>query len=111
MKVTEDMIKGDITGFPVEVVQRMVECQVEQGSKAGVSVFADDRYCDNALGGFDWEDTSEHKTFWFEVIHNRNFDLFFERYHKQNPSIKHRFKIPDGCSVTVEDDFIVIEKH
>ena len=33
----EDLI-GDIEGFPIEVVQRMLECQVEQGNKADVSV-------------------------------------------------------------------------
>lgn len=111
MKVTEDMIKGEIAGFPIEIVQRMVDCQAEQGNKADVGVFVKSCCCHQINGGFSWHNTVEKLQFWNRVISHRDFNLFFERYSKQNTSsIKHRFKIPDGCSVTVEDGFIVIEK-
>lgn len=34
--------------------------------------------------GFDWADTDEGYTFWYEVIFQRNFDVFFKRYPKDN---------------------------
>ena len=38
-KVKQSDLIGDIKGFPIEVVQKMVERQVEQGNKADVTVF------------------------------------------------------------------------
>lgn len=47
-------LKGDIENFPIEVVQRMVECQVEQGNKADVKVFQYSKSSCQSNGGFDW---------------------------------------------------------
>ena len=38
-KVKKEDIIGEIKGSPIEVVQKMVDYQVEQGFKADVSVF------------------------------------------------------------------------
>lgn len=75
----KDLI-GDIKNFPIEVVQKMVDYQVEQGNRVDVTIFQkDSQSCDNE-GGFWWDATKEGDDFWSEVIINHNFDLFFARY-------------------------------
>jgi hypothetical protein len=79
--------KGDLIGFPKEIIARMLDCQVEQGNKEDVSVF--ERQC--ATGcfnkGFTWDKTKEGSYFWHNVINNKDFDFFFERRYpkKDNP--------------------------
>ena len=72
--------KGQIADFPVEIVEKMLERQVEQGNKRDVSVFEQSKY-----DGFDWDITPEGGQFWVEIIKNKNFDLFFEKYPKDSP--------------------------
>jgi hypothetical protein len=84
----EDLI-GQIKGFPIEVVQRMVDCQVEQGNKADVSVFQSDVRACVFDGGFDWDKTSEGSKFWCHVL-TGDFDEFFEMYPKQNKKVYYR---------------------
>lgn len=79
-KVTEKDLIGSIEGFPIEVVQKMVERQLEQYGECNISVFQDFR---SALMGFNWETSREGWDFWDQVIGHRNFDLFFDRYPKQ----------------------------
>ena len=77
------MYKGQLTGFPTEVVEKMLYYQVEQGNKRDVTVFENDKITPLNKGGFDWEKTPERYIFWDDVISYKNFDLFFERYPKQ----------------------------
>ena len=86
-KVKQEDLIGDIEGFPIEIVQRMVECQVEQGNKADVSVFQNRKSCSGGSGGFEWCDTTERHDFWQKVILNRDFKIFFEKYPKENKEI------------------------
>ena len=51
-KVTEKDLKGDIKDFPIEVVQRMVDCQLEQYNKACIGVLQGEK-----TGGFEWRKT------------------------------------------------------
>ncbi len=76
-KVKQGDLIGDIEGFPIEVVQRMVDCQVEQGYQANVNVFQR-----NNTNGFDWDKTKEGEYFWGNVIMIKDFDLFFRKYPK-----------------------------
>lgn len=69
--------KGQLTGFPQEVVEKMLERQFEQTKKRDVEVF--ERLI---TLGFVWNKTIEGGAFWSDVINNKNFDLFFERYPK-----------------------------
>ena len=78
------MYKGQLTGFPTEVVEKMLYYQVEQGNKRDVTVFEDDKIAPLNKGGFSWSDTTENVYFWSNVISDRNFDIFFERYPKQH---------------------------
>lgn len=75
----EDLI-GEIEGFPIEVVQRMVDCQVEQGNKADVTVFQKSNMASKRDKGFDWDKTKESAS-WIGIIIWKEFDIFF----KYNP--------------------------
>lgn len=69
--------KGEIKNFPKDIVDVMIKRQVEQGGKADVSVFEKDKEA-----GFIWMDTIEGASFWNEVIINKNFILFYNKYSK-----------------------------
>lgn len=82
-KVKQEDLIGELKGFPIEVVQAMVDEQVKQGSRDDVSVFQDDK----SLGGnkgFLWDRTKEGALFWEEVIGEMDFDIFFEKYPKKD---------------------------
>lgn len=76
--------KGQLEGFPKEIIARMLECQKEQVDRRDVTVFENlTRACPD-INGFSWNKTKEGYDFWEAVIEKRNFDLFFERYPKQD---------------------------
>lgn len=83
-KVTKNDLKGELEGFPIEVVQRMVDCQVEQGNKADVKVFQEKNT--NSYDGFSWQKTEDGFDFWDDVIYYRKFYVFFEKYPKEETS-------------------------
>lgn len=83
IKVTEKDLTGDIAGFPIEVVRKMVEEQVRQGNKADVSIFQECANRDKKHGGFEWEETEDGFEFWDMVVLYKEFDEFFEKYPKQ----------------------------
>ena len=83
-QVTENDLIGDIEDFPIEVVQRMVDNQVEQGNKDDVIVFQNRKETNSGHGGFRWDETEEGLGFWDAVICEKNFNLFFQKYPKQN---------------------------
>ena len=82
-KVKKEDLIGVIKGFPIEIVQRMVEMQVEQGNKADVTVFQKARATTKKYGGASWDKTAEGLGFWNAVIGEKNFKLFFEKYPKR----------------------------
>lgn len=81
-KVEQSDLKGAIADFPIEVVEKMIERQVEQGNKPDAKAFH--RYASNDAidGGFNWHDTIEGTQFWDIVISDNNFNVFFEMYPK-----------------------------
>ena len=76
--------KGDLKSFPKDIIARMLNYQEEQGNPRNISVFERNKYTIVELGGFDWDKTIEKNIFWEEVIDNKNFDIFFEKYPKQD---------------------------
>lgn len=82
MTVTKEDLKSAIANFPIEVVQKMVDYQVEQGNKADPSVFQEDSIANAYRGGFNWDNTEEGFNWWVSIIDEENFDKFFERYPK-----------------------------
>lgn len=75
----EDLI-GEIEGFPIKIVQKMVDYQVAQGNKADVTVFQKSNTASKRNKGFDWDKTKEN-TAWIGIIMCKDFDIFF----KYNP--------------------------
>jgi hypothetical protein len=84
----EDLI-GQIKGFPIEVVQRMVDCQIEQGNKADVSVFQRNKIAMKFEGGFDWCNTKERQPFWCHTTAGK-FDEFWKMYPQKNKRVYYR---------------------
>lgn len=78
--ITEKDLIGQLEGFPIQVVEKMLERQVQQGNSENVCIFQ--HYCssDKDRGGFNWDSTPEGNYFWCDVISSHNFKLFFERY-------------------------------
>ena len=87
-KVKQEDLVGQLLDFPIEVVQKMVERQVEQGNKPDVTIFQKDCRATKLDGGFTWEPTIEGDGFWYRVIALNVFELFFKRYPKGSLSKK-----------------------
>lgn len=81
----EDLI-GEIDGFPIEVVQLMVQRQFEYLGVCNVSVFQ--RRATAGANGFVWSGTVEGREFWSPVIEYRDFARFFDRYGGDMPKLK-----------------------
>lgn len=82
--ISKDYVpKGQLEGFPLEIIDKMIERQVEQGNKPDVTVFEKDVESEKDKGGFDWNYLVDSRIFWNEIINYYNFDLFFEKYPKQ----------------------------
>lgn len=85
MKVEEKDLIGEIENYPIEVVQKMCDYQVAQGKEFNVEVFQ--KNIDAGFDvGFDWSKTIDGDFFWREIVFYENFDLFFEKYPKQEKS-------------------------
>ena len=85
MNITEHNLTGEIKNFPIEVVEKMVDEQMNQGNEPNVDLFTRDKCATRFEGGFNWESTRDGFPFWEKVIKGENFDIFFEKYpHKEN---------------------------
>lgn len=76
---TKDLI-GDLKNFPIEVVEKMLQRQYEQVNKIDITVFQKYSRSDVQRGGFHWADTVEGHGFWYSVINEEKFDMFFTYY-------------------------------
>ena len=77
-KVTEKDLIKEIKGFPIEVVEKMLEKQ--QIQRGYINIFT---LQDAVCGAFRWSDTSEGYAFWYKVIRDKDFNLFFTTYPKK----------------------------
>ena len=75
--------KGQLIGFPKEIIARMLDYQEEQGNPRDISVFEKQFDADQDDKGFTWNETKEKFNFWEQVIHVKNFNHFFEKYPKK----------------------------
>lgn len=74
-----------INDFPKQVVDKILYYQVEQGNPEDISIFNMNIEANAGEGGFSWEDTPEGYHFWWEIITNQNFEVFFNRYPEESP--------------------------
>ena len=82
VKAEKTTYKGQLEGVPNDIVERMMDCQEEQGNKRDASVFEETFSQDKVRGGFDWVDTKEDNI-WGEV-EKRNFQPFYDFWKKEN---------------------------
>ena len=78
--LTEKDLTGEIKKFPMGVVVKMLEEQEKQGNKADATVFQKRPDTPDEDGGFKWNRTEGGYNFWYDVISERKFDVFFEKY-------------------------------
>ncbi len=64
--------------LPVEIQQRMLDEQERQGYPRNAEEFEE-----SVTGGFAWVNSEEGHAFWYEIIVNGNFDIFYEKYPKK----------------------------
>lgn len=81
-KVKQEDLIGEIKDFPIEIVQKMVEKQIQQNGEADIAAFQ----LSNRIG-FVWSDTEEGPFFWGDIIFNKDFNVFFDKYPKTNKLI------------------------
>ena len=99
-KVKQRDLIGEVKDFPIEVVQKMLERQVEQGYTEDIKAFQD--YSCSTFYGFDWSTSEEGHSFWDEVIFKKNFDLFFKKYPKINTRVYYRGAADRGDEIIAE---------
>ena len=75
--------KGNLEGFPLEVIAKMLERQYEQTGKVQIEVFEEDRLSFRRIGGFDWNHTPEGDDIWMDVLLFGDFSEFFRRYPRE----------------------------
>ena len=80
--------KGELEGFPKEIIARMLDCQEEQGNPRNICVFERHRTAGEIEKGFVWRGIKEDYNFWNEVIRYKNFNLFFEKYPKKKITLR-----------------------
>ena len=80
--LSEKDLIGDLKGFPIEVVEVMLDRQMAQQNKTDVTVFQKLKTRDARRGGFHWSITIEGQDFWENVINYMDFELFFKKYPK-----------------------------
>jgi len=78
--LTKDDLIGDLEGFPIGVVVRMLEEQEKHGNEPDVTVFQKYNGSSKDVGGFYWQRTEAGKKFWSDVIGDYDFELFYEKY-------------------------------
>ena len=92
--------KGEIKGFPEEVVAMMMKMQEWQTGERDITVFENDSCAPKISGGFDWADTPDGFDFWPQVIVYEDFDRFFKSY----PHQKHQAELIEETTQQDEKD-------
>ena len=105
-KVKQEDLIGDIKYFPIEVVQAMVDEQERQYGTDDVTVFQI-----SSRSGFRWNKSKEGRDFWNEVTSGENFDLFFEKYPKQQEKQQELVPEVEGVMMEVSDDGVEWHKR
>jgi hypothetical protein len=87
IKITKKDLIGNLENFPIEIVEKMLQRQYEQVNKIDISVFQEYKRADVQRGGFHWADTIEGHGFWYSVIIEEKFDVFFACYPKLSKNV------------------------
>tara|TARA_R100001244_G_scaffold86809_1_gene66194 strand:- start:730 stop:1746 length:1017 start_codon:yes stop_codon:yes gene_type:complete len=99
--------KGEIEGFPKEVVEKMLDEQEKDGNARDVSYFERNVFSTKKEGGFDWATSVEGDAFWNKIINDDDFSMFFEKYPKSSePSKEEEEPEIEKAKYTTIDEFI-----
>lgn len=98
LKINKDDVYGAIKGFPLEIVQKMVELTMKENHTTIEEAL---KILRNSLwDGFTWTETNEGGLFWFKVIAHHEWWRFYKRY-PVNLSSPIRYAVvkesSDGC--------------
>jgi len=100
--------KGELEGFPKEVIAKMLEEQVKQGNIKNIEVFENRAWSGKAYEGFEWNESGMDCDFWSDVIKHKNFDLFFTKYPK-HPIAESKYpKVMMVSNTNVDWDYRVV---
>ena len=88
VKAEKTTYKGQLEGVPNDIVERMMDCQEEQGNKRDASVFEKFGISSDVEGGFYWFKTKEGQAIWEYVIRKKNFQPFYEFWEKESKKEK-----------------------
>ena len=78
LKINNDDICGELKGFPLEVVQKMVELTMKERHICPEEALKVLRKA--SWNGFTWSETDEGSLFWYKVIDHHEWWRFYERY-------------------------------
>lgn len=70
----------DFKNLPVEIQERMLDEQVQQGNPRNAKVFETKIWANKRLGAFNWSESVEGYDFWEEIIQHGNLAVFYEKY-------------------------------
>lgn len=84
VKAEKTTYKGQLEGVPNDIVERMMDCQEEQGNNRDASVFEKFGISSDVEGGFYWFKTKEGQAIWEYVIRKKNFQPFYDFWKKEN---------------------------
>ena len=79
---------GQISDIPTEIVRAMLREQVAQENSCNVYPFERDKSVDKRDGGFTWSKSKEEHKFWDDVIINKKYQVFYDKYPKENSDSK-----------------------
>ena len=91
--VKREDIYGEISGYPIEIIQAAVDRGVEQGGDAHQVIR---RMRASIGGGFTWASTHEGNSFWRKIMCEHKFGIFFQRYPREFANGVHYFVIDKG---------------
>lgn len=77
-KQNEDL--KELKTFPKQVIEAMLIEQERQIGYRDISVFIERPSASSYGNGFDWHTTKQGNEFWFKVIMDNDFELFFKEY-------------------------------
>lgn len=113
MKITKKHLIGEISDFPIEVVEKMVSEQVKQGNLPNPTIFALKNSASYCEGGFTWDVAKDGHYFWEDVIRMKNFDVFFKKYPKTSKVESNTTKLVYAIGVLGNGENVIkaLEKH
>ena len=78
---------GELRGIPIEIIERMLECQYELTGGASLESLEV-----GANNSFNFARTIEGWDFWDDVLVERKYRIFFDRY----PELRYVYKVKEG---------------